>query len=113
MTVIARILSAEVAIVELQGRFETIVARDFVVWFNDCVANGITHVIVDLGGVKLMGSTGLTALIYALKRLREQRGDLYLCNVPDTVQQVFQLTRLQLVFKIFPDEATARLACPQ
>ena len=110
MPLITRTLENNVVIVELHGRFETTVAQDFVIWFNELMTGDTQRVIVNLGGVKLMGSTGLTVLIYALKRLRERRSDLYLCNVPDTVQQVFKLTRLNLVFTIFRDEAEARRA---
>ncbi len=108
MTLITRKIGNALAVVEVPGRFETTVAQEFVIWFNTFMADGATKLIVDLGGVKLLGSTGLTALIYAHKRLRERHGDLYLCNVPDTVQSVFKLTRLNLVFRIFRDEAEAR-----
>lgn len=110
MIPITRTLGHNLIVVELQGRFETTVAQDFVVWFNDLMLVDTPRVIVNLRNVKLMGSTGLTVLIYALKRLRERHSDLYLCNVPDTVQQVFKLTRLNLVFTIFRDEAEARRA---
>lgn len=110
MTLNTHTLGNSIIVIELEGRFETAVAQEFVLKFNDLMDDGVDKVIVDLSKVKLLGSTGLAALIYALKRLRERRGDLHLCGVPDTVRQVFQLTRLHLVFKIFPDERTAELA---
>ncbi len=110
MTLTTHTLGNSVVVIELQGRFETTGAQEFVLQFNDLLDDGVDKLIVDLGQVKLMGSTGLAALIYALKRLRERRGDLHLCCVPDTVQQVFKLTRLQLVFRIFRDQHEAQLA---
>ena len=110
MPPITRTLGNNLIVVELHGRFETTVAQDFIAWFNDLMLVDTPRLLVNLGNVKLMGSTGLTVLIYALKRLRERRSDLYLCNVPDTGQQVFKLTRIHLVFTIFRDEAEARRA---
>lgn len=107
MTLNSHILSGRVAVVELNGRLETAMSQELVKWLNAALNDDHSRIVVNLRGVTLIGSTGLSALIYGLKRCRERNGDLYLCTVPDPVQSVFTLTRLNQVFKIFRDEAEA------
>lgn len=59
---------------------------------------------VDLGEVEFLDSTGIGALISALKRARSADGDLRLVGVRPHILKVFQLTGLTRVFEIEPLE---------
>ena len=65
------------------------------------IADGCSSLIVDLGPVRFIDSSGLGALISALKVLRAHDGDLVLANVPEPVQAVLEITRLLRVFEIY------------
>lgn len=65
------------------------------------IADGCSSLIVDLGPVRFIDSSGLGALISALKVLRAHDGDLVLANVPKPVQSVLEITRLLRVFEIY------------
>lgn len=56
--------------------------------------------IVDLGGVDFIDSTGLGVLIGALKRVRSHDGDLHLVCHDDRIVRVFEITGLDKVFRI-------------
>jgi anti-sigma B factor antagonist len=59
-----------------------------------CLADLSGIVVVDLGGVTFLDSSGLGVLIGAWKRLREGSGDLRLRALRNNVRQVFVATGL-------------------
>lgn len=63
---------------------------------------GRRHLVVDLGRVEFIDSSGLGALISALKVLRAAGGDLKLVNLTPAVQTVLDITRLTRVFDVHP-----------
>jgi anti-sigma B factor antagonist len=92
-------------IVELEGRFDAFVVPQVSSWFDEHPE--ASHVIVDLGGVSFIDSLGLSTLVKGLKRCRQHQGDLYLCNLQQSVLMVFELTRLNQAFTILQDVETA------
>ena len=60
-----------------------------------------TQIVVDLGGVKAINSTGLGALVAALVSLRTRKGQMHLARSTDKVQSLIMITRLFKVFKIY------------
>ena len=73
--------------------------------FKGCIRELIhgraSRVIVDLSNVGFIDSSGLGALISALKVLRANGGDLVLCSMSSQVRTVFEITRLFRVFEVF------------
>ncbi|TXI40364.1 MAG: anti-sigma factor antagonist [Mycobacterium sp.] len=59
------------------------------------VQNGNTRLVVDLAGVDLIDSAGLSALIAGLKAARQAGGSLHVTNPSTQVLAVMQLTNLQ------------------
>ena len=57
------------------------------------------RVIMDIGAVKFMDSSGLGAMVAAMKLL-DARQKLELCNLQPAVEKVFNLTRMHTVFPI-------------
>jgi anti-sigma B factor antagonist len=64
---------------------------------------------VDLSDVSFLDSTGIGALISALKRARSTDGDIRLVGVRSHVFKVFQLTGLTKVLEIEPYEESAHV----
>lgn len=71
---------------------------------------GRSRLVLDLGKVSFIDSTGLGTLVGLLKRVG-MRGELVVCGVQPAVEQMFRLTRMDRVFRIFQtaDEAVAQL----
>ena len=59
-------------------------------------------VVLDLGNVTFLDSSGLGALVAVMKLLGPER-PLHLAAVQPNVAKVFRLTRMDQVFKIHPD----------
>lgn len=63
-------------------------------------------VLIDLQEVTFIDSSGLGALVSALKMVRTRGGKLYVCSINDQVRMLFELTSMDRVFKIYKDEYT-------
>jgi len=59
-----------------------------------------------LGEVGFIDSSGLGAMVRALASTRQVRGDLKLCNVPENVRKLLDMTRLTSVFDLHESEET-------
>ncbi|BCX02727.1 MAG: anti-sigma factor antagonist [Candidatus Roseilinea sp.] len=100
------------AVIGLSGRFdahEVPRVRQALMQAADCTKG---HVIVDLGGVNFIDSSGLACLVQGMKYCRECGADQVLCNLQQPVRIIFELTRLDRAFRIARsvDEATTALA---
>jgi anti-sigma B factor antagonist len=73
------------------------------------IGSGHHRIALDLSEVEFIDSSGLSALVSALRQLQGD-GDLVLIGPRSTVLSMFKLTRLDRVFRIFPGEAQALAA---
>jgi len=69
---------------------------------KDLYAAGAKKVLVDLGEVRFIDSSGLGALVSGFKSAVSNRGRLTLSGLQSQVESMFELTRLNRVFDIFP-----------
>ena len=101
-----------IAVVRLFGRLDLVSATEVKQHLNDAVADGHTRLVVDLGEVIFMDSSGLGALIGGLKAARVAGGDLRLARAGDQVRVVLSLTTLDRVLRCYatPDDAIAAYA---
>lgn len=97
-------------VLELNGRFDAHVAPMVAEWFDRNATTPTPHVTVNLAGVQFIDSSALATLIQAMKQYRQQQGDVYLCNLQQTVRIIFELTQLEKVFTIFTSEEEATAA---
>lgn len=75
---------------------------------HELIEAGKTKVVVDLGSVDWMNSSGLGILIGGLTTMRNSGGDLKLANITDRIQSLLMITKLLTVFETFEtiEEAT-------
>ena len=68
---------------------------------------GAERVVLDLGQVDFIDSSGLGAIVAAMKQLSPR---LDLANLTAPVDRVFRLTRMDTVFRIYPSIDAAMLS---
>ena len=92
-------------------RLDATVAPAFKQEVVKLIEAGDTRLVLDLGTVEFLDSSGLGAMVSILKALGN-RGTVLVCNVRGSVLSLFQLTRMDKVFAIVPTrgDAVARLA---
>lgn len=65
------------------------------------------QVLIDLSDVHYIDSSGLAVLIDAMQRIQAYGGKFALFGLRASVQNVFQIARLDQVFRIFPNKTAA------
>lgn len=63
--------------------------------------------VINLGKVGYVDSSGLATLVEILKKTRSKGGAMYLTHLSDKVRSLFEITKLDKLFGIYPDDATA------
>ena len=65
------------------------------------------RVLLDFANVDHLSSAALGMLINANQRVREKNGELRLCGIKRQILEVFAITKLDKLFKIYPDRPAA------
>jgi anti-sigma B factor antagonist len=97
-----------ITIVDLSGRITlgegSVVLRDTI---RDVVSQGNKKILLNLGDVTYIDSSGIGELVSAFTSVRNQGGELKLLNLTKKVHDLLQITKLYTVFDVRDDEATA------
>jgi anti-sigma B factor antagonist len=97
-----------VSIVDLSGRITlgegSTMLRDIV---RDMIAKGNKKILLNLGDVTYIDSSGIGELVSAFTTVRNGGGELKLLNLTKKVHDLLQITKLYTVFDVKDDEATA------
>jgi anti-sigma B factor antagonist len=97
-----------VTILDLSGRITlgegSVQLRDAV---RDLLAKGSKKILLNLGDVNYIDSSGIGELVSAYTTVRNQSGDLKLLNLTKKVHDLLQITKLYTVFDVKDDEASA------
>jgi anti-sigma B factor antagonist len=97
-----------VTIVDLSGRITlgegSATLKDTV---HDLLSKGLKRIVLNLGEVNYVDSSGIGALVSALTAAKNQGGQLKLLNVTKRVHDLLQITKLHSLFDVKNDEAAA------
>jgi anti-sigma B factor antagonist len=87
--------------VKPSGRLDVTTAAKFRKDVSELAAKKPKYLIVDLAEVNFMDSSGLGALVSALKSVRATDGEMIVCSLSEQVQMLFELTSMGKIFKIY------------
>jgi anti-sigma B factor antagonist len=73
----------------------------------ELISAGTSHLVVDLGDVTLMDSTGIGVLVFGLVRLRERGGWLRLATVHPSIVRILEILHLGEELPIYPSVKSA------
>jgi len=97
-----------VTIVDLSGRITlgegSVVLRDTV---KDLLGKGQKKILLNLGDVSYIDSSGIGELVSAFTSVRNQGGELKLLHLTKKVHDLLQITKLYTVFDVKDDEVSA------
>jgi len=94
-----------ITVVDLSGRITlgegSVVLRDNI---RDLVAKNHKKILLNLGDVTYIDSSGIGELVSAYTTVRNQGGELKLLNLTKKVHDLLQITKLYTVFDVKDDE---------
>ncbi len=92
-------MAAPLSIIRPAGVIDGIQANQLRHQVGELLASGNNFVMLDLADVNFIDSSGLSAMIIALKMLRVAGGDLYLCSIAEPVRNLLSMTRMDRLFE--------------
>lgn len=100
-----------VAILTLSGKMmggpETTALHDYI---RNLINDKITKVVIDLGEVKWMNSSGMGVLMACMTTLSNANGKLVLARVSEKVNSLLMITQLIKVFETYENVDRAKAA---
>jgi anti-sigma B factor antagonist len=111
----------DVTILDITGRIDVGVALAFGAGagrplqevIRDFAERGQKNIVLNLGEVAYIDSSGIGDLVGSATTLRKQGGDLKIVNPGMVVQKLLSVTRVDTVIEVKPDEASALSAFPK
>ncbi len=74
---------------------------------KELVAKGHKKILLNLGNVSYIDSSGIGELVSGFTTMANSGGSLKLLNLTKRIQDLLQITKLYTVFEVFDDEAGA------
>ena len=100
-------LKTKPGVLPLEGEIDLHIAPQLSVSLANLIATKPSQVVVDLSKVTYIDSSGLAALIEAMQNVARYGGKFALSGLQESVRPIFEIARLDQVFRIFPDTASA------
>jgi len=96
---------ANVTLIQVWGRIDHTTAKTFEDALSPHVAScaGAEKILLlDFNGVTFISSAGLRVLMIAAKQCRKQNGKIALAALQPIIQEVFQISRFDSLFEVYP-----------
>ena len=104
--------AGDCAVLQVTGEVDVYSAPMLRERIRELAGGGAVHLIVDLGQVDFLDSTGLGVLVGGLKRLRGEGGSLALVISTSHLVRIFQITGLTRAFAVWSSVTDAVTADP-
>ena len=97
-------------VLPLEGEIDLHVSPRVAISLAQITQKKLTPVIVDLSRVSYIDSSGLAVLIETMQHVEEYGGKFALAGLQENVRSIFEIARLDQVFRIYPDVDAALAA---
>jgi anti-anti-sigma factor len=90
-----------VLLIELKGRMDTTMPKEFETQLLDLIENGETHLVFDFSQVDYVTTNGLRLLLRAFKEVTYVNGRMVFHSLNERVRRIFELAGLTMIFQIY------------
>jgi anti-sigma B factor antagonist len=97
-------------VLPLKGEIDLHVSRIVTESLNAMTEKKLEAIVIDLSRATYIDSAGLAALILAMQKVEAFGGKLFLSGLDQTMRSIFETSRLNQIFQIFPDVDAALAA---
>ncbi|ADI64505.1 anti-sigma-factor antagonist ['Nostoc azollae' 0708] len=96
-----------VIVLKPTDRLDITTAWQFRLKLQESISKLSRHVVVNLGEVDFIDSSGLTSLVAGMRDADKAKGSFRICNIHPDAKLVFEVTMMDTVFEIFETEEEA------
>ncbi len=97
-------------VLPLEGEIDLHVSPAVTESFNAMTEKKPERVVIDLSWATYIDSSGLEVLILAMQTVEAYGGKFFLTGLHETMRSIFEISRLDQIFQIFPDVDAALAA---
>jgi len=99
--------SGDVRILSFQGNLDTNTSPQAENEINGLIEAGAQKLLVNFEKLDYISSAGLRILLATAKKLKASQGDLKICSLNDTVQEVFDISGFATILSVSKTEEEA------
>jgi anti-sigma B factor antagonist len=96
---------------KLKGAFKTVSVRDFDAAVESAISGGHIYLILDMEAMPVIDSSGIGAVVNALRRTKQFGGNTMLLNPSPFAAKTFKMVGILSLFDVFASEEEAIAAC--
>ena len=100
-------LNLNVRVVQLSGRLDMEAADADTPALNEALQESPAGIVIDMGGVEFISSSGLRMLIAAYQSAQEAEKPMALVRAQPSVYKIFKVSALDSMFRFFDNEEEA------
>jgi anti-anti-sigma factor len=104
--------SSNIGVITLRDRFDGDVSGDVEHILNKQLTAGNKFLVLDLAEVDYISSNGLKTVVTICRRAREANGDLVLSGLRPRVQEILEITGLDMIVTVYRTSADAIASIP-
>jgi len=97
----------DITLIEVEGQLIVGNRQELKQQVLEQLEGGDLKFVIDFGGTGYIDSSGLGVLVSLSKKIREQGGELRLSSLNDDLRTLFELTKLDTLFRIADDKSQA------
>src|SRR5579859_7920577 len=95
-------LQKDITLLSVKGFIDTTTAPEFEKTFQSVLGEKKFKIIIDLKNVTYISSAGWGIFVGEIKRIRSQKGDLFLSAMSPEVMDAYELLQFNTIIKSFP-----------
>ena len=99
--------SGDICILAFEGRLDAYSANEAEKKIDALIGSGQVKMVLNLGKLEYISSSGLRVFLAQLKKARKQQGDLKLACMKPYIKEVFDIAGFTQLFNIFDAEDDA------
>ncbi len=104
---ISKSMVGDIAVIKLNGRLDLETSKTLKGLTKELMADNHNKMIFDLTDVDFINSSGLGTLVSILRDVNSKKGNLELCSLAPYIQEIFEITHLSSIFRIYENEEEA------
>jgi anti-anti-sigma factor len=97
-------------VLPLEGDIDLHVSPVVTEALNAVIKKKPERIVIDLSRATYIDSAGIAVLILAMQQVEAYGGKFFLSGLQETLRSIFETSRLERIFRIFPDVDTALAA---
>lgn len=102
--------SGKILIVSIIGRIDATSSTELEKKLTELISSGEIFLLLNFDCVEYISSAGLRVILSSTKKVKSQKGEVFICSLKGPVEEVFKLTGFQSIFKVFDSEEEALLS---